>query len=38
MPYTSGLKSIALACTIFIFFRQGLHFQNGMLILGRRRG
>jgi hypothetical protein len=29
---------VALACTIFIFFRQGFHFQNGMLILGRRRG
>jgi hypothetical protein len=29
---------VALACTIFIFFRQGFHFQNGMLILGCRRG
>jgi hypothetical protein len=29
---------VALACTIFIFFRQGFHFQNGVLILGRRRG
>jgi hypothetical protein len=28
----------ALACTIFIFLRQGFHFQNGLLILGRRRG
>jgi hypothetical protein len=24
--------------TIFIFFRQGFHFQNGVLVLGRRRG
>jgi hypothetical protein len=29
---------VALASTIFIFFRQGFHFQNGVLILGRRRG
>jgi hypothetical protein len=29
---------IALASTIFIFFRQGFHFQNGVLVLGRRRG
>ena len=29
---------IALVCTIFIFFRQGFRFQNGVLILGRRRG
>ena len=28
---------IALVCTIFIFFRQGFRFQNGVLILGRRR-
>jgi hypothetical protein len=29
---------VALASTIFIFFRQGFHFQNGILVLGRRRG
>jgi hypothetical protein len=29
---------VALACMIFIFLRQGFHFQNGVLILGRRRG
>jgi hypothetical protein len=29
---------IALVSTIFIFFRQGFHFQNGVLVLGRRRG
>jgi hypothetical protein len=29
---------VALASTIFIFFRQGFHFQHGVLILGRRRG
>jgi len=29
---------VALASTIFIFFRQGFHFQNGVLVLGRRRG
>lgn len=28
---------IVLACTIFIFFRQGFHFRNGVLFLGRRR-
>jgi hypothetical protein len=28
---------LALACTIFIFVRQGFHFQNGLLVLGRRR-
>jgi hypothetical protein len=28
---------IALASTIFIFFRQGFHFRNGVLVLGRRR-
>jgi len=27
---------LALACTVFIFIRQGLHFQNGLLVLGRR--
>jgi len=29
---------VALASTIFVFFRQGFHFQNGVLVLGRRRG
>jgi hypothetical protein len=29
---------VALACMIFIFLRQGFHFQNGVLILGHRRG
>ena len=29
---------VALALTIFVFFRQGFHFQNGVLVLGRRRG
>jgi hypothetical protein len=29
---------VALASTIFVFLRQGFHFQNGVLILGRRRG
>jgi hypothetical protein len=28
---------VALASTIFIFFRQGFHFRNGVLVLGRRR-
>ncbi len=28
---------IVLASTIFIFFRQGFHFRNGVLVLGRRR-
>ena len=32
------LAPVALASTIFIFFRQGFHFQNGVLVLGRRRG
>ena len=27
---------VAVASTIFIFFRQGFHFQNGVLVLGRR--
>jgi hypothetical protein len=27
----------ALACTIFIFVRQGFHFEGGALVLGRRR-
>ncbi|MBV8813433.1 MAG: hypothetical protein JO271_03005 [Verrucomicrobia bacterium] len=29
---------LALACTIFIFIRQGFHFHNGLFVLGRRRG
>ena len=29
---------VALVSTIFIFFRQGFHFRNGVLVLGRRRG
>ena len=28
---------VALACTIFIFVRQGFHFEAGMLVLGRGR-
>jgi hypothetical protein len=28
---------IVLASTIFIFLRQGFHFRNGVLVLGRRR-
>lgn len=28
---------VALACTIFNFIRQGFHFQNGLLVLGRRK-
>jgi hypothetical protein len=27
---------VTLACTIFIFFRQGFHFEDGVLVLGRR--
>ena len=27
---------VVLAATIFIFVRQGFHFQNGVLVLGRR--
>jgi hypothetical protein len=30
------LAPVALVSTIFIFFRQGFHFQNGVLVLGRR--
>ena len=26
---------VALACTTFIFFREGFHFQDGVLVLGR---
>jgi hypothetical protein len=29
---------VALASTMFVFFRQGFHFRNGVLVLGRRRG
>jgi hypothetical protein len=28
---------VALACTIFTFFRQGFHFEDGALVLGRQR-
>ena len=28
---------VALACTIFIFVRQGFHFEGGVLVLGRCR-
>ena len=28
---------IVLVCTIFVFFREGFHFRNGVLFLGRRR-
>ena len=28
---------VALACTIFIFIRQGVHFESGVLVLGRGR-
>lgn len=28
---------VALACTIFIFLRQGFHFEGGALVLGRCR-
>jgi hypothetical protein len=27
---------VVLAATIFVFVRQGFHFQNGVLVLGRR--
>jgi hypothetical protein len=27
---------VALACTIFTFFRQGFHFEDGVLVLGRQ--
>jgi hypothetical protein len=29
---------VALVCTIFIFIRQGVHFESGVLVLGRGRG
>ena len=28
---------VALACTIFTFFRQGFHFEDGVLVLGQQR-
>ena len=28
---------VALACTTFTFFRQGFHFEDGVLVLGRQR-
>ena len=28
---------VTLACTIFIFVREGFHFRNGVLVFGRRR-
>ena len=28
---------VTLACTIFIFVREGFHFRNGVLVLGRQR-
>jgi hypothetical protein len=28
---------VALVCTIFIFIRQGVHFESGVLVLGRGR-
>jgi hypothetical protein len=28
---------VTLACTTFIFVREGFHFQDGVLVLGRRR-
>jgi hypothetical protein len=31
------LAPLALASTIFIFFRQGFHFRDGLLVLGRDR-
>ena len=27
---------VTIACTIFIFVRQGFHFKDGVLVLGRR--
>jgi len=27
---------VTIACTIFIFVRQGFHFKDGLLVLGRR--
>jgi hypothetical protein len=28
---------VTIACTIFIFVRQGFHFKDGVLVLGRRK-
>jgi hypothetical protein len=28
---------VALACTVFTFFRQGFHFEDGVLVLGGQR-
>jgi hypothetical protein len=28
---------VAMTCTIFFFIRQGFHFENGILVLGRKR-
>ena len=27
---------VAIACAIFTFFRQGFHFEDGVLVLGRQ--
>lgn len=27
---------VTIACTIFIFVRQGFHFKDGLLVLGRK--
>ena len=27
---------VTIACTIFVFVRQGFHFEDGLLVLGRR--
>ena len=29
---------VVIASTVFTFLRQGFHFQDGVLILGRRQG
>jgi hypothetical protein len=29
---------VVLASTVFTFLRQGFHFQEGVLVLGRRQG
>jgi hypothetical protein len=29
---------VAVACTIFILVRQGFHIEDGILVLGRRKG
>ena len=28
---------VAVVCTVFIFVRRGFHFENGVLVLGRKR-